>query len=88
MSDAYFVDGKIVPPTVFGEFFPGDKWGPLDSSVVQNNLNNLQPADPTPPPGPGDTETSPYDSRANTDQVWSRWSTGTMGWSRWNNQSV
>ena len=41
MSDAYFVDGKIVPPTVFGEFFPGDKWGPLDSSVVKSNLDNL-----------------------------------------------
>ena len=66
MSECYFADGKIAPPTTFGKFFPGDKWGPLDSSVVQNNLDNLQPADPTPEPGPGDTETQPYDERANT----------------------
>ena len=70
LSDFYFVDGQVVPVTTFGKFFPGDKWGPLDSAVVQDKLNNLQPADPTPPPGPG-AAGQPYDRRANTDQVWS-----------------
>ena len=66
----YHVDGKALPATTFGKLFPGDKWGPLDSSNVQQNLNNLQPEAPTPPPGPG-ADGQPYDSRANTDQVWS-----------------
>ena len=69
LSDCYFVAGKVAPPTTFGKYFPGDKWGPLDSSLF-NNLNNLQPEAPTPPPGPG-AAGQPYDDRANTDQVWS-----------------
>ena len=77
MSDYYYVDGKIAPPETFGKFFPGDRWGPLDSSNVQQNLDNLQPADPTPEPGPG-AAGQPYDDRANTDQVWSDGLTGTL----------
>ena len=42
LSDVYFVDGKIAPPTTFGKYFPGDKWGPLDNSVVQ--VKPRQPA--------------------------------------------
>ena len=42
--------------------------------MFKSNLDNLQPADPTPEPGPGEAG-QPYDSRANTDQVWSDGST-------------
>ena len=76
LSDFYFVEGKVAPPTTFGKSFVGGKWGPLDSAVVQDNLDNLQPADPTPEPGPGDLADQPYDSRANTDEVWSAGATG------------
>ena len=70
MSDCYFVDGKLAPPTAFGKSFEGGKWGPLDNDVVQNNLDALQPADPTPEPGPGEAD-QPYDSRPDTSQEWS-----------------
>ena len=38
MSDFYYVGGKVAPATAFGQYFTGDKWGPLDSSVVKANL--------------------------------------------------
>ena len=61
MSDYYFVNDKVCPPETFGkEFALG--WGPLDSSEVEANLFNIDAQ-----PGPS----QPYDSRANTDQVWS-----------------
>ena len=48
-------------PTIFGEKY-AEGWGPLDSTVVEANLLDLDP-----PPGPE----QPYDSRPNTDQEWS-----------------
>ena len=44
LSDVYFVDGYALMPTDFGAMFPADpaasdrRWGPLDSSVVYNNI--------------------------------------------------
>ena len=35
MSDVYFIDGQILPPTTFGKQFP-EGWGPLDSTVVKS----------------------------------------------------
>ena len=44
-SDAYFVDGQALEPTVFGKFFEG-KWGPLDSSKVLASIGYKEsPAD-------------------------------------------
>ena len=57
MSDLYVVDGFVMPPTVFAKQFAAG-WGPLDVSVVKANISAFEPE-------------SPYDSRANTDQVWS-----------------
>ena len=57
LSDFYFVEGKTLEPTAFGQFFEG-KWGPLDESKVKENIDAAQ-------------RKQPYDSRANTDQVWS-----------------
>ena len=67
LSDVYFVDGYALPPETFGKkFLLG--WGPLGNDVVEENLYNLQPADPTPE--------NNYDDRANTDEVWSGAVTG------------
>jgi hypothetical protein len=65
LSDVYFVDGKPLKPTAFGKQF-AEGWGPLDSTQVKANINTLIT----------DRE-QPYDSRANTDQVWSDNFTGT-----------
>ncbi|BAQ94496.1 putative lectin [uncultured phage_MedDCM-OCT-S39-C11] len=69
LSDYYFVDGSVMPPTTFAKKFALG-WGPLDSSVVLDKLYNIEPSDPTPPPGPGEAG-QPYDSRANTASRWS-----------------
>ena len=51
----YFVDGHALEPTDFGAMFPADpsepnrRWGPLDSTVVIDNINNYVP---TPDAGP------------------------------------
>ena len=62
LSEAYFVDGYVKPPETFGKYFPNDtdpdkRWGPLDSTVIEAAINT----------GP----IQPYDTRANTSQVWS-----------------
>ena len=55
LSDAYFVDGQALGPEAFGALFPADpsepnrRWGPLDSTVVIDNINNYEP---TPDAGP------------------------------------
>ena len=55
MSDVYFVDGQALPPETFGKEFDLG-WGPLDSSVVKDNIGSVE---------------NPYDSRPNYDQKWS-----------------
>ena len=55
LSDVYCVDGQALEPTAFGKFFEG-KWGPLDGSVVLQNI--------------GDKE-SPSDTLPNIDEKWS-----------------
>ena len=60
MSDMYFVE-QTLEPTTFGKFFEG-KWGPLDGSVVLQNI--------------GDKE-SPSDSLPNMAEKWSSFWTGT-----------
>ena len=70
LSEVYFVDGYVKPPETFGKYFPNDtdpdkRWGPLDSTVVEAAINT----------GP----IQPYDTRANTSQVWSNQVTATTG---------
>ena len=54
LSDAFFVDGQALDCEVFGKFFDG-KWGPLDSSVVDENIKGKE---------------SPYDTRPDMSQNW------------------
>ena len=61
MSDVYYIADQCVPPTTFAKQFP-EGWGPLDSTEVKATF-----AAAVQPPVPE----QPYDSRANTDQVWS-----------------
>ena len=61
LSDVYFVDGKAVSASAFGYTSESGRWTPLDSEDVRVNIDKAHPADPV----------QPYDSRANTDQVWS-----------------
>ena len=62
LSDAYFVEAALTPD-VFGKLFDG-KWGPLDSSVIEQNIGGAK----KPPLPPGN----------NKDEDWvSRWS-GTL----------
>ena len=70
MSEAYFAE-EALPATVFGKTFPDGRWGPLDSSQIIENIGNVPVL-------------SPYDTRANTDEVWSSGSTGSMA-SPWTN---
>ena len=56
LSDYYFVDNKVLEPTLFATSVNG-KWKPLDSTVVKQNIDAAE-------------RKQPYDSRANTDQVW------------------
>ena len=63
LSDYYYVDEYVIPPTAFGKQF-AEGWGPLDSSQVEANIGASGPLPPEPPE-------QPYDSRANTDQEWS-----------------
>ena len=60
VSDYYFIDGSVLPPTTFGKNFEAG-WGPLDSSVVLDNIG---------------AKTSPYDTRPNTDKNWTSLATG------------
>ena len=66
LSDYYLIDGAVLPPETFGRDFAAG-WGPLDSSVVLDNLK---------------IKTSLYDTRPNMDEKWSEegtatnWSTG------------
>ena len=62
LSDVYFIDGYALPPTVFGQQF-AEGWGPLDKTQVATKIGQSGPE-------------QPYDSRANTDQVWSDMLTG------------
>ena len=56
-SDYYYVDGKDIPADAFVGTFEG-KIGPLNNTKVKENIDAAQ-------------RQQPYDSRANTDQVWS-----------------
>jgi len=56
LSDVYFTDGYVLPPTVFGEQF-AQGWGPLDKTQVEENFKQYGPVN--------------SDYRANTNQVWS-----------------
>ena len=69
LSDVYFVE-QVLEPTVFGKSFEG-KWGPLDSSVV---LENIKAVDTPVAPE------SPYESRPNMEQKWSDTFTTAQGW--------
>jgi hypothetical protein len=60
LSDVYFVE-QVLPPETFAKSFEG-KWGPLDSSDVQENIK-------------GQTK-SPYETRPNMDEKWSDGLTG------------
>ena len=63
LSDAYFVDGQALDCKVFGkEFVAG--WGPLDSSVVDENIK---------------AKSSPYDTRPNMEQDWTSYLTADSG---------
>ena len=42
LSDVYFVDGEALEPEDFGKSFEGDKWGPLDNSVVLQHQGQNQ----------------------------------------------
>ena len=67
MSDVYFVTDQCLPPTFFGKQFP-EGWGPIDSSVVKDNIASLvQPPE----------QIQPYDTRPNTDSLWSSQCVGT-----------
>ena len=55
LSEVYFAE-EALPATAFGKTFPDGRWGPLDSSVIKDNINNA----PKLPEG-----------GANTSQVWS-----------------
>ena len=57
LSEVYFAE-EVLPPTAFGKNFEPYGWGPLDSSQIIENINNAP-------------QISPYDTRANTDEVWS-----------------
>ena len=64
LSEVYFVE-QALPPEVFGKNFEPYGWGPLDSSQIKENI--------------GEAVISPYDTRANTSQVWSNQVTATTG---------
>ena len=56
LSDFYLVEDAILEPTAFGAEFP-EGWGPLDSSVVKENIAN--------------SLVQPYDTRPNYEEEWS-----------------
>ena len=68
LSEVYFVDGFAKPPETFGKYFPEGSnasdgvWGPLNSTVIEAAIGT----------GP----IQPYDTRANTSEVWSSKFTG------------
>ena len=64
ISDVYYVDGRALPPTTFGKDFEAG-WGPLDSSIVLDNIG---------------IKISPYDTRPNMEQKWSDTFTTSQGW--------
>ena len=67
LSEAYFVE-EVLPPTAFGKNFEPYGWGPLDSSQIIDNI--------------GVYPLSPYEQRANTDQIWSSSLTTSGSWIR------
>ena len=63
LSEVYFAE-QVLPPEAFGKNFDPYGWGPLDSSQIKENI--------------GAPPLSPYDTRANTSQVWSSDTDGTV----------